>query len=872
MWSSPIVFRMVDGLTLVCPVRGRLKVTGRTADGLTPSEERFRVEAIKYLIDKGYPKSHFVIEPVIKRFGNGGRNSFRADFAVLDVPAAEVGHTADELLEHAVLLAEVKRSNASADDAKQYQVKPLLAFAAHDRCMAVYWDDVERRVFWQAVEDGHRVVQDGPIASLPPFGGEPGLKPLMIADLLKYETSLKSIFERIEDVLHAASIGPARRFTMMLQLLLAKLHDEHQHEIHPDQPLVIQDYRSLGVGANAAKTTFNELLAAAAKYYERHLPEPVSKTLVLTDDAFLEVMSILAPHQITAMRHSVIQEFYMYFAKGLYKWDLAQYFTPPTVTDFIVDVVNPQWDEQVRDPACGSADFLTAAFRRGQHFPDYASRVWGADVSAEAVQVAVLNMVLNGDGKSNIKKENSLDSVNRQKDEWDVVVCNPPFGVKIKELSQTILKKYDLGRAQESNDDGEWFPTRRVLESQETGILFAELCVRLARPGSGRVALVLPNGYLGNKSARYLQLRQWLLRNARIAAIVALPRFTFKGSGADVSASVIFLERRETALDSVFEVEEYDIAVQVIDRVGWSTGDKKAAPTFRRDTADGTFVLDENSEMILDSDFGAVLSGIRLSDASQDFPWLTANAPADEQHADRAWSVSSKVITDDPLFTMDAKRLNQKYLEVVAAIRGVEHARLGDLAEFVDEGVGADGEPLAISKSSDYRYVELQSVESGSYRSETLKGWQLPARARHGASPGDFFVGAVWGSVRKWMLVGQGSDDLLVTNGMHRLRLKPEHAERVVDLVAAFSTEAYRVQMRARARGSDGLAEVSADDVADVLIPLVTDAGVRTELWPFVQQLIGGFTSVEQKVAALAAENRLPSPPVAPRASHVMVV
>ena len=209
---------------------------------------------------------------------------------------------------------------------------------------------------------------------------------------------------------------------------------------------------------------------------------------------------------------------------------------------------------------------------------------------------------------------------------------------------------------------------------------------------------------------------------------------------------------------------------------------------------------------------------------------------------------------------------------MVDAIRGVDHARLGDLVEFVDEGVGADGQPLAISKSSDYRYVELQSVESGSYRSETLKGWQLPARARHGASPGDFFVGAVWGSVRKWMLVGQGSDDLLVTNGMHRLRLKPEHSERVVDLVAAFSTEAYRVQMRARARGSDGLAEVSADDVADVLIPLVTDASVRSELWPFVQQLIGGFTSVEQKVAALAAENRLPSPEVAPRASHVMVV
>jgi type I restriction enzyme M protein len=253
---------MADGLTLVCPVRGRLKVTGRTSDGLSPSEERFRVEAIKYLIDKGYPKSHFVIEPVIKRFGNAGRNSFRADFAILDVPATEAGRGSEELLQHAVLLAEVKRDNASAEDAKQYQVKPLLAFAAHDRCMAVYWDNVERRVFWQVVDEGQRTVQEGPVASLPPFGGKPGLKALKIADLLRNETSLKSIFERIEDVLHSSSIGPARRFTMMLQLLLAKLHDEHQHEIHPDQAMVVQDYQSLGIGATAAKTTLDQQVRA----------------------------------------------------------------------------------------------------------------------------------------------------------------------------------------------------------------------------------------------------------------------------------------------------------------------------------------------------------------------------------------------------------------------------------------------------------------------------------------------------------------------------------------------------------------------------------------------------------------------------------
>ncbi len=865
---------MANGLTLVCPVRGRLKVTGRTSDGMSPSEERFRVEAIKHLVDRGYPKENFVVEPVIKRFGNSGRNSFRADFAVLDVSANEVSRDADDLLAHAVLLGEVKRDNADADAAKQYQVKPLLDFAGNVKCLAVYWDNVERRVFWRKQEGDQLVTEDGPIASLPQFGGQPTLKPLLLADL-RSESSLKSIFERIEDVLHSASIGPQKRFQMMLQLLLAKLHDEHEHEVAPRKPLTVQDYRSLGISSTAAKKSFGEVLSSAVQYYERHLPEPVPKTLKLPDDAFLEVMSLLAPHRITAMRHSVIQEFYMYFAKGLYKWDLAQYFTPPTVTDFIVDVINPQWKEEVRDPACGSADFLTAAFRRGQHFPDYASRVSGADVSKEAAQVAVLNMVLNGDGKTNISVENSLETVGKREGKWDVLVCNPPFGVKIKERSQKILKQFDLGHAQQldGKDDevGEWRPTTTVLAAQETGILFAELCLKLARPGTGRVALVVPNGYLGNRSGRYVQLRQLILRNARVAAIVALPRFTFKGSGADVSASVIFLERREKPLPSVFvDIDEYDIAVQVIDRVGWSTGDKRAAPTFKRDEADGTFILDEDSEMVLDSDFESVLAGIRGSDANQDFPWLTENV--DEVKGESAWSVSSRTILNDPNLTMDAKRLSRKYLDVVESIRATKHMRLGDLVDFVAEGLAWDDAPISRKAQEDYEYIELQNVETGTYRSEPLKGWQLPQRARHGASKGDFFIGAVWSSVRKWMLIGGESENLLVTNGMHRLRLKNKYKGRAVDLAAAFSTEAYRVQMRALARGSDGLAEVSPTDAAEVLIPLITNKKVRDELTPFVEQMLDGYTSIESKVAALADDGKLPVKDVPRRANHVMIV
>lgn len=60
-----------------------------------------------------------------------------------------------------------------------------------------------------------------------------------------------------------------------------------------------------------------------------------------------------------------------------------------------------------------------------------------------------------------------------------------------------------------------------------------------------------------------------------MAAIVSLPRFTFKSSGADVSASVLYLEKRKTPLENIADSEEYQFAVELIEKVGWDAGNKK---------------------------------------------------------------------------------------------------------------------------------------------------------------------------------------------------------------------------------------------------------------------------------------------------------
>lgn len=81
---------------------------------MTPKEEFFRVEAIKYLINLGYPKENFYIELIVKKFGNGGRNSFRSDFAILKKPKSQYNNfDPDEIMKEVILLCEVKRDNAA---------------------------------------------------------------------------------------------------------------------------------------------------------------------------------------------------------------------------------------------------------------------------------------------------------------------------------------------------------------------------------------------------------------------------------------------------------------------------------------------------------------------------------------------------------------------------------------------------------------------------------------------------------------------------------------------------------------------------------------------------------------------------------------
>lgn len=802
--------------TLYCPIRGQLKVKTKTLDGLTFTEEKRRIDSIKYLLDRDYPADNLKIESTLIRFGNSGRNSFRTDLVVFNKSARKVERLdIDEQREHIFLIGEIKRDNKDAEIAKKTQVKAAMGFLPNLLSVGLYWDDIEQKVFYREIKGDRQKIIEAPLTYLPDYGGNVNVEKLRYGSL-KTTPSLVGLFRKIEDSIHPYIADLSVRYELLLQLLLVKIFDESANRVGQGV-MSLQDFTLFeSTPDSEILTLFNELLGKSLNIYQKYLPKPVAKKFTVNSSALRDVSKFIAPVKLLESSPEVMQNFYMYFAKQLYKWDLAQYFTPYEVVDFIVRITNPQFGDTIKDPACGSADFLISALRRGvKQDPKIGERIYGADNSINAVQISVLNMLLNGDGKSNIKQEDSLANVNESENEFNVMLCNPPFGVKINEKRSQVLSNFSLGKG---------------YSAQQTGILFAELVVKQAKKG-GRIAVIVPNGYLGNKSENYRNLRSYILRHTRVAAIIGFPRFTFKKSGADVSASVLILEKRKRPLDDPEDTLEYPVYVNLLERVGWNIANKKAEPIYRRDLDTGAVILDENNEPILDADFNEVLKDLYRSPVIHAFPWIAKGIK--DADVNDGWSVSINRILSNKDLLLDPKRLCRKYLELVDNIKERKHYSLMDICDVVPEGWKSK------KNASLYRYVEISNVNGVAYEFQELRGWQLPSRAKHKVEKGDIFIGSVWGSVGKWFMAGAEADEgnLIATNGFYRLKLKPGKEHLLPDLIFALSSEFYRVQMRGLATGSDGLAEIQQDDLASVLIPALTDEAIKSEVEKHIQRI-----------------------------------
>jgi type I restriction enzyme M protein len=276
------------------------------------------------------------------------------------------------------------------------------------------------------------------------------------------------------------------------------------------------------------------------------------------------------------------------FMGGFFKGDFGQYFTPRQLIAFAVEILNPERRELVLDPACGSGGFLLYALdhvrreadrrftKRGtdpkqaldhyNYWHDFAeNNLFGIEVNEELTRVAKMNMIIHDDGHTNIVGHDALDFLPKlflaneglAEHKFDLVLTNPPFGSVIKrtEKGEGYLEQFDLrnylgkgspGTEVDGLAPGEATGLRTVKAvkaraSIKTEILFLERVWSFLKPGTGRVAIVLPDGILTNSSLQ--GVRDWLLSHYQLLGVVSLPQFAFSHYDAGVKASIVFLRR-----------------------------------------------------------------------------------------------------------------------------------------------------------------------------------------------------------------------------------------------------------------------------------------------------------------------------------------
>ena len=195
----------------------------------------------------------------------------------------------------------------------------------------------------------------------------------------------------------------------------------------------------------------------------------------------------------------------------------GEYYTPRAVTQFMVDMVNPQLGEKILDPACGTGGFLTCTIehirKHGVKTPAdeeiLQASIFGVEKKPLPHLLCTTNMLLHGiEVPSQIRHDNTLARPLRDygpKDRVDVIITNPPFG------------------GMEEDGIEQNFPA--TIRTKETADLFLVLIMHLMKDG-GRGAIVLPDGTLFGDGVK-ARIKEDLLTKCNLHTIVRLPNGVF---------------------------------------------------------------------------------------------------------------------------------------------------------------------------------------------------------------------------------------------------------------------------------------------------------------------------------------------------------
>ena len=238
----------------------------------------------------------------------------------------------------------------------------------------------------------------------------------------------------------------------------------------------------------------------------------------------------------------------------------GQFRTPKHIREMMVALLQPTPDDEICDPACGTAGFLVSASEyirknyeatmtpeQWEHFSG--SAFTGFDTDRIMLRISAMNLMLHSITTPEIDYRDSVSKQNSISNRYSVCLANPPFTGTID--------------AESINDN-----LKAVTNTKKTELLFVALFLRMLKAG-GRCACIVPDGVLFGSSNAHKSLRKELVENHQLRAVISMPSGVFKPYSGVSTAVLVFTKTGAGGTDKVWF---YDMKAD-----GYSLDDKRSA-------------------------------------------------------------------------------------------------------------------------------------------------------------------------------------------------------------------------------------------------------------------------------------------------------
>ena len=349
-------------------------------------------------------------------------------------------------------------------------------------------------------------------------------------EIIRSKEDLIKIFAYANQKLRKAGITKGmQRFFEFSNILFLKLISEENDIISEKIPEYIkwESYKNKN-GEELLEYINKIVIPTLEDTFNKNNEEPLLSPLKIKDTKILkEIIERLDKVDLKGIETDIKGDAFEYFIQQYNNTnnDLGEYFTPRHIVKFLVKLAKPKYNETIYDPFCGTGGMLIASFNyikeelEKQNFLDELTleklkhkTLYGREIS-DSAKIAKMNMILTGDGHSNVKQIDSLK--NPVEKEYDIVITNIPFNLE--------------GTANES---------LYFLKSKNGNIQAIEHIIKSLKP-QGRAYVIVPEAILNNPETK--KLRKWLIENNLITQIISLPAGVFLPY-TEAKASILVLQ------------------------------------------------------------------------------------------------------------------------------------------------------------------------------------------------------------------------------------------------------------------------------------------------------------------------------------------